>query len=130
MQSIHFQDGTDVNKGDLLPEFLLMDLNGNVVSSNNYQGKTAIYLFYRGNWCPLCMAQVKELVRYYKQLEKRGVSTVLISPQPQSHSQSLADKYDVSFDFMVDKDNLAAEKLGISRTTLWRELKANNQPAS
>jgi transcriptional regulator with PAS, ATPase and Fis domain len=25
---------------------------------------------------------------------------------------------------------LAAEKLGISRTTLWRELKANNQPAS
>jgi DNA-binding NtrC family response regulator len=24
---------------------------------------------------------------------------------------------------------LAAEKLGISRTTLWRELKANNQPA-
>ena len=24
---------------------------------------------------------------------------------------------------------LAAEKLGISRTTLWRELKGNNQPA-
>jgi transcriptional regulator with PAS, ATPase and Fis domain len=24
---------------------------------------------------------------------------------------------------------LAAEKLGISRTTLWRELKANSQPA-
>ena len=29
-----------------------------------------------------------------------------------------------------DNKKLAAEKLGISRTTLWRELKANNQPAN
>jgi peroxiredoxin len=68
--------------GNKLPEFNVEDASGNTVSSTNFLGKPAIYLFYRGNWCSLCMAQIKEVVQQYKELEKRNVTMVLISSQP------------------------------------------------
>jgi peroxiredoxin len=42
------------------------------------------------------------------------VRVVLVSPQPHRYTTSLARKFDVSFDFLTDDDNRAAEKLGIA----------------
>ena len=106
---------TILREGQILPEFSLLDLEGKKVTSKSFLGKPSIYLFYRGNWCPLCMAQVKELASFYKQLEKRGVSTILISPQPQEHSLLLAEKHKVAFEYMVDGGNKVAKQLGINQ---------------
>jgi len=111
-----FENRSDNNLlkvGTKLPLFEVEDLNKNVVSSEKLLGKATIYMFYRGNWCPLCMAQIKEIVNEYKELEKRGVKMVLISPQPHHFSNSLAEKHKVPFHFMTDSNNKAAKKLGI-----------------
>jgi peroxiredoxin len=76
--------------------------------------KPAIWIFYRGNWCPLCMAQIKELVSQYKQLQELGVRVALISPQPHKFTIGLARKFDVPFDFLTDEDNRAGRALGIA----------------
>ncbi|WP_340076772.1 peroxiredoxin family protein [Leptobacterium sp. I13] len=99
--------------GNTLPEFTLEDGDKNKVLSSSYLGSPTIFLFYRGNWCPLCMAQIKEIARQYKELEKRGAKVVLISPQPHKFTKSLAKKYDVNFDFLVDVNNTVAKQLGI-----------------
>ena len=70
-------------------------------------------MFYRGNWCPLCMAQIKEIAQDYKNLEAKGIQTVLISPQPHRHTKHLAKKFDVGFQFLVDKNNAVARQLNI-----------------
>lgn len=106
-------DNESLKVGKQLPEFLLEDSQGNEVSSTSFIGKPAIYLFYRGNWCPLCMAQIKEISAQYKELEKRGVNTILVSPQPHKYTQHLADKFDVGFKFLVDKGNKAAKQLDV-----------------
>ena len=31
-------------------------------------GALAVILFVRGNWCPFCNAQVKELTQYYREI--------------------------------------------------------------
>jgi len=103
-----------LNVGEVLPDFLLEDAEGNAVSSASFKGSAALYLFYRGNWCPLCMAQIKEIAAQYQELARRGVAIVLISPQPHANSQSLAARFDVAFHYMVDPDNRAAEQLGIA----------------
>jgi len=99
--------------GQMLPDFSLEDANKKQISVNSFNGHPSIYMFYRGNWCPLCMAQIKEIAQQYKELEKRGVNMVLISPQPHKYTASLAKKFQVGFHFLVDKGNQVARQLNI-----------------
>lgn len=99
--------------GATLPSFTVTDVNGVSVSSAKLIEKPAVLIFYRGNWCPLCMAQVKELAKRYQDISALGVRVALISPQPHKNTVKLAKKYDVNFDFLTDEGNAAARALGI-----------------
>ena len=99
--------------GSQLPYFELEDTNKNIISSKSFLGNPTILLFYRGNWCPLCMAQIKEISGQYKELESRSINMIMISPQPHHFSKSLVKKYNLNFKFLVDVDNKAAKHLDI-----------------
>ena len=99
--------------GNQLPSFLLEDVQGNKFDSRSLIGKPALMLFYRGNWCPLCMAQIKEIAAQYRELDSRGVQIILISPQSHKNSIKLAQQFDVPFKFLIDTDSRAAKQLGI-----------------
>lgn len=100
--------------GEDLPGFGLEDSDGNPVSSGSFTGRPALILFYRGNWCPLCMTQVKEIAADYQKLAGFGVQVVLVSPQSHENTRELASRFDVPFQFLVDAGNRAATQLGIS----------------
>jgi peroxiredoxin len=99
--------------GQPLPAFKAIDAQGVSVHSGSFKGTSIIYIFFRGNWCPLCMAQIKEVVSKYRQLLSLGVKVALISPQPEKNTQGLADKFNVPFMFLTDAGNRAAQALGI-----------------
>ncbi len=100
--------------GERLPELTFADVDGQPVTSKQWLGKKVLYMFYRGNWCPLCMAQIKEIAAGYRQLKVAGVQVVLVSPQPAGYSRQLAHKYDADLTFLIDHDNRMARKLGIA----------------
>ncbi len=100
--------------GQILPEFDLKNVDGESISAAPLLEKPTIWIFYRGNWCPLCMAQIKELAAQYQQLQALGVRVALVSPQPHKFTVGLASKFDVAFDFLTDEGNLAARALGIA----------------
>lgn len=99
--------------GSKLPHFTLLNAQDKTVSSAQLTDRPAILIFYRGNWCPLCMAQIKELVGRYKEISSLGVRVAMISPQPHGNTIELAKKFDVEFDFLTDTGNAAAHTLGI-----------------
>ena len=103
-----------VKEGNTLPVFTLENHQKEVISSSSFLGNPSIYLFYRGNWCPLCMAQIKELVDQYKLLESRGANLIFVSPQPHRYSEKLAKKHGLHFQFLTDVKNAAAKQLGIA----------------
>lgn len=103
-----------LEKGNKLPELIFEDEKKLSISTLDFIGKKTLYMFYRGNWCPLCMAQIKEISHQYKELDKLGVQIVLISPQPHSYSTSLAKKFEVPFIFLTDPKNKAAHILDIN----------------
>lgn len=100
--------------GSKLPHFELMDSDGTQFDSGSLSGSPAVLLFYRGNWCPLCMAQIKEIANRYQELDDMGIKVVLISPQPDELSRKLAGSHNVPFRFLVDTDNKVAESLDIA----------------
>ena len=114
--SLGRSDSQALVTGQPLPEFSLKSTSGDNWQSRELANHPALLLFYRGNWCPLCMAQIKEVAAHYQQLEKMGVKVYLVSPQPEAHTQSLANKFNVNYHFMVDENNQAAKRLGIDAT--------------
>lgn len=99
--------------GNALPEFNLRDHEGVLVSSRNYHGAPALFVFHRGNWCPFCMGQIDELARRYQDLDELGVKASMISPQPMRKTSALSSRHNLDIDFMVDEGNAAARALGI-----------------
>ncbi|MDH3442030.1 MAG: AhpC/TSA family protein [Gammaproteobacteria bacterium] len=107
-------DSSSLMVGSKLPEFSLKDLEGNQFDSSSLAGSPAVIVFYRGNWCPLCMAQIREIADRYREMTAMGIKVLLISPQSDEHSRELAARFDAPMTFLVDERNQVAEQLGIA----------------
>ena len=107
------QSGTKLAAGAKLPYFNVRDVNDNIVSSTQLTDKPAILIFYRGDWCPFCSAQIKELITRYKEIDSLGVRVAMIAPQPHENTVGISKTYDAKFDFLTDTGNEAARALGI-----------------
>ena len=99
--------------GAVLPDFNLEDTEGQVITSARFRGSPTLLMFYRGNWCPLCVAQVREIAEQYRELQSRGVKVILVSPQPADNTRELAQRFDAPMTFAVDRDCAAAKQLNI-----------------
>lgn len=98
--------------GNPLPALQFQRPDGSLLHTAQLR-KPMLMIFYRGNWCPFCMAQVREIAGLYRQLADKGVEVMLISPQPHENTQALAQRFDVPMTFLVDQGNQMATRLGI-----------------
>lgn len=101
-----------LQEGRMLPELRLVE-HGREVATPALVAQPALWIFYRGNWCPLCVAQVREIAAQYRELARRGVEVFLVSPQSEANTAALAAKCDAPMRFLTDRGNRAADVLGI-----------------
>jgi peroxiredoxin len=83
------------------------------ITAAELRGRPTVLLFYRGNWCPLCMAQVGEIAARWREVEAAGAQVVLVSPQDEAHTRSLASRHGVGFRYLRDEGLVASRRLGI-----------------
>lgn len=102
-----------IKEGKKLPRIPLEDYDGNRLTSDDWAGQKRLVIFYRGNWCPICTAQVNELGNFENELKELGLKVTLISPQSHEKSRRHAKKIGMDYDFLVDVNNEAAKTLGI-----------------
>lgn len=98
--------------GRRLPEFPLVE-QGRELASAELTAQPALWIFYRGNWCPLCVAQIGEICEQYRALSRHGIEVFLVSPQPEANIEALRSRCDAPMRYMFDRGNRAAERLGI-----------------
>ena len=99
--------------GRTLPDFEAEDEHGNAVRSTDLRGAPAVLLFVRGNWCPFCSSQVKNLTRYYKDIVDLGARLILVTPKPLETTRRVAEFFDVHFDFWLDPSLEIARQLDL-----------------
>lgn len=110
----HRQLSASIQPGADMPAFSLETLDGERMNRDDVlAGKATVLMFVRGNWCPLCVGQVKELAEEYRTLAEVGAQVIVVSSQPASKSQKLAWRVKAPIQFLLDKDNQAAQTLGI-----------------
>lgn len=99
--------------GSPLPDFQASDEQGISLHSATLRGTPAVILFVRGNWCPFCSTQVKELTSHYKDIIDLGARLILITPKPLETTRRVAGFFDVRFEFWLDEDLEVAKRLGL-----------------
>jgi peroxiredoxin len=83
------------------------------IAASELRGRPTVLLFYRGNWCPLCMAQIAEIAERWREIEALGGQVALVSPQDEDHTRKLAARHGVAFRYLRDEKLEAAHRLGI-----------------
>ena len=111
--SLGRSESQQLRLGQKIPLFSVLNTEGVDISSSSFEGSPTVFIFFRGNWCPLCMAQIKEVATKYKELSALGAKVALIAPQTEKHTQELAAKFNVPFLFLTDVSNKAATTLGL-----------------
>lgn len=110
---LQVQKSAALEVGKVFPDFALKDADGKAVTTHGLMAGPTLILFIRGNWCPLCMAQVKEVAGAYRELDDRGVRVMVISSQRQEMSEELAASHRVPFKFLVDEGLKLATALSL-----------------
>ncbi len=96
-----------------LPDFAATDEQGQARRSTDLHGAPAVILFVRGNWCPFCSAQVKDLTAVYKDIVDLGARLILLTPRPLETTRRVASFFDVDFEFWLDDSLAVARRLGL-----------------
>lgn len=104
-----------IAKGQALPELPLKRLDGSEVTSASFAGEKTLIVFFRANWCPFCMNQLKEVKAKADRLAKAGVKVKFISNQGIDNSKKLAKDLNLPahYEIFQDEGLRAAKALGI-----------------
>ncbi len=103
--------------GSVAPEFALQDNNGRIVRSADLLALgTVIVNFFRGRWCPYCMAELQAWRDAYPAIRSRGALLVAISPQTVHQNDLLIQQHALPFPVLSDPGSAVAESFRVAYT--------------
>ena len=98
--------------GDKMPEFEVVDQDGNVVSSKDFIGKKTIVYFYPKDNTPGCTAEACNLSDNYEALKAQGYNVVGVSKDSAASHRKFIDKFDLPFTLLSDKSTQMLQDFG------------------
>ncbi|MCI0355144.1 MAG: AhpC/TSA family protein [Acidobacteria bacterium] len=106
--------GRTLPVGATAPSFELPDRNGKPVRLAELlaQGRLVVS-FFRGRWCPYCIAELEALEAALPRIREAGASLVAISPQTVRQTDFLVDQHKFSFPVLSDAGNRVARAFGL-----------------
>ncbi|KAL6907232.1 thioredoxin-like protein [Trichoderma evansii] len=110
-----FDVKSTIQPGEKLPEFVLSDARGVLVSSVDLLAKGPLLItFYRGGWCPFCNLALRAIQQRLEDFQARGVTLVAITPEQPDASLSTTEKNELKFPVLTDDGLQLARKLNIT----------------
>ena len=98
--------------GGKMPEFEVVDQDGNVVSSKDFIGKKTIVYFYPKDNTPGCTAEACNLRDNYEALKAQGYNVVGVSKDSAASHRKFIDKFDLPFTLLSDKSTQMLQDFG------------------
>ncbi|MDO8746787.1 MAG: TlpA disulfide reductase family protein [Thermodesulfovibrionales bacterium] len=66
--------------GDIAPDFISKDVNGNTVKLSDYKGKVVLIEFW-ATWCPPCRELTPVLNKIYEKYKDKGFVILALTPE-------------------------------------------------
>lgn len=136
-----------LNKGDLIPDLILKNQNGEDVFLRRLIGNPFVIYFYPKDDTPGCTLEACSFRDHYSEFKNLGVKVFGISNDSiQSHEKFSKDKQ-LNFDLLSDKNKKAERAFGVPRSLfgllpgrvtfifdgkgmLWKTYNSQTQPTS
>ncbi|MFK8011574.1 MAG: peroxiredoxin [Marinicellaceae bacterium] len=99
--------------GQEAPYFDLPDQNGVFHNLNDYKGKWLVLYFYPKDDTPGCTTEALNFAKDYDKFNKLGATIVGASLDDVESHKNFADKYDIQFTLLADKDKVMANAYGV-----------------
>ena len=101
-----------LNIGDKMPDFEVVDQDGNKVSSKDLTGKRTIIYFYPKDNTSGCTAEACNLRDNHAVLVARGYNVIGVSKDSAASHRKFADKYDLPFTLLSDTSTQMLQAFG------------------
>ena len=98
--------------GDKMPQFEVMDQNGNMVSSKDLLGKKTIIYFYPKDNTSGCTAAACNLRDNYQAMVAKGYNVIGVSKDSAKSHKNFAEKYDLPFTLLADTSTEMIQSFG------------------
>ena len=99
--------------GDRMPDFEVIDQDGNKVSSNDLIGKKTVVYFYPKDNTSGCTLEAKSMRDGKAALAEAGYEIYGISPDSQKSHQNFCAKHELNFTLLSDTEKTMAEAFGV-----------------
>lgn len=98
--------------GDKMPEFEVMDQDGNKVSSQDLIGKKTVIYFYPKDNTSGCTAEACNLRDNHEALIAKGYNVVGVSKDSATSHKKFKEKYDLPFTLLSDTSTQMLQSFG------------------
>jgi len=112
---VFFQPRGGAKIGDPAPDFLLPNLDGNLVHLGSLKGKV-IFLNFWATWCPPCKEEMPSMESLYQRLRGRPFEMLAVSIDEEGKGavQPFMEKYSLTFPALLDREKKIAAVYGIT----------------
>jgi peroxiredoxin len=95
---------TGLKNGAKAPEFIATDNSGKTLDLKALlkSHKAVVLFFYRGQWCPYCNKQIKQLQDSLQLLTAKGAYVIGVTPETSENIGKTIDKTHASFSIIQD----------------------------
>jgi peroxiredoxin Q/BCP len=107
---------TNLNVGDLAPEFSLPADNNKTISLSDYTGKKLILYFYPKDDTPGCTKEACEFQDSLSILSNKKVEVLGVSKDSVAKHNKFKEKYNLEFPLIADEETELCQKYGV-----WKE---------
>ena len=98
--------------GDRMPEFEVVDQDGNIIDSKNLIGRKTIIYFYPKDNTSGCTAEACNLRDNYEALTAKGYNVVGVSKDSAASHRKFREKYDLPFTLLSDTSTQMLQAFG------------------
>ena len=101
-----------IQTGDKMPEFEVMDQDGNMVSSKDFIGKKTVIYFYPKDNTSGCTQEACNLRDNYEAMIAKGYNVVGVSKDSVKSHKNFAEKYNLPFTLLADTSTEVIQAFG------------------
>ena len=104
---------TALEEGQMAPEFIAKDQEGNTVSLADFAGKTVVLYFYPKDDTPGCTAEACDFRDNYQGLSAKDIVVLGVSVDDEKSHKKFIAKHNLPFTLLADTDKQIVEAYGV-----------------
>jgi len=104
---------SELKEGQKAPDFSAKDQQGNMVSLDQFKGKTVVLYFYPKDDTPGCTAEACDFRDNYQGLTAQGIVVLGVSTDDEKSHEKFVNKHSLPFTLLADTDKKIVEDYGV-----------------